>query len=823
MTDKVTIEINGISLEAEAGDMLIDVADQAGIVIPRFCYHKKLSVAANCRMCLVEVEKAPKPLPACATPVMDGMKVQTQSAKALDSQRSVMEFLLINHPLDCPVCDQGGECPLQDTAMGFGSDVSRFTEGKRILPVKDLGPLVASEMTRCILCTRCVRFGTEIGGIQELGATGRGEHSEIGTYVEQALVSEVVGNVIDLCPVGALTSKPYRFSARPWELQHHASVSPHDGVGANLEVHTRRGKVMRVVAAENEAVNECWIADRDRYSYLGIHSDERLLTPRMKVNGQWRDVEWETALAVAADGIKAAGDRVGALVSPSATLEEQYLSQKLVRGLGSHHVDHRLRQIDLADDERAPRFPWLGQAIVDLESNDAVLMVGSHIRKEQPLLALRLRKAAVRNGARLMFANPVDYEHNFPVHASLVSAPQDLLKDLAAIAKVLKGLSGQRAPNGMAPIWQNMEPNEQHEAIAHALFEGKQTSILLGALAIGHPAWKDIRTLAALIAKMSTARLGILAPGGNAAGAWLAGAVPHRPVGVVMDTAADEADAAGDSDDAAKAQPGLDWRGMFSEGLDAYVLMGVEPELDCADPVAATHALSNANCVVALTPFRSKAMESYADILLPIGTFAETSGTLINVEGLQQSFKGAIKPLGEARPAWKVLRVLGNGLGLDGFDWFSSDQVLGEVNAAIGAVRGDNKIAWNCPESVAVAGGLCAVSEVPIYAVDALVRRSPALQATPDGQAGRQARINPATASELGIDSGGRVQVRLNDGANAGNGAELDLVLDTRVADACIVLPAGLAGTAGLSVCSALGETGIELTAVSADADAALG
>jgi NADH-quinone oxidoreductase subunit G len=811
MTDKVTIEINGISLEAEAGDMLIDVADNAGIVIPRFCYHKKLSVAANCRMCLVEVEKAPKPLPACATPVMDGMKVQTQSAKALDSQRSVMEFLLINHPLDCPVCDQGGECPLQDTAMGFGNDISRFTEGKRVLPVKDLGPLVASEMTRCILCTRCVRFGSEIGGIQELGATGRGEHSEIGTYVEHALVSEVVGNVIDLCPVGALTSKPYRFSARPWELQHHASVSPHDGVGANLEVHTRRGKVMRVIAAENEAVNECWIADRDRYSYLGIHSDDRLLNPCMKVNGQWQDVEWQTALAAAADGLKAAGDRVGALVSASATLEEQYLSQKLVRGLGSHNVDHRLRQIDLADDTRAPRFPWLGQEIVDLESNDAVLMIGSHIRKEQPLLAVRLRKAAVKNGARLMFANPVDYEHNFPVHASLTSAPQDLLKDLAAIAKVLKGLSGQRAPNGMAPIWQELAVSEQHEAIANALFEGKQASVLLGALAIGHPAWKDIRTLAALIAKMSTARLGILAPGGNAAGAWLAGAVPHRPVDEVVDDVGEQS-----TDD---TKPGLDWRGMFAEGLDAYLLMGVEPELDCADPVAATAALSKAGCVVALTPFRSKAMDAYADILLPIGTFAETSGTLVNVQGLQQSFKGAIKPLGEARPGWKVLRVLGNGLSLDGFDWFSSDQVLDEVNGAIGAVRGDNKVAWSCPESVAAAGGLCTVSEVPIYAVDALVRRSPALQDTPDGEAGRRARIHPATAEGLGITGDGRVTVTLA----AGGSAELDLVLDARVADACIMLPAGLDETTGLSVCAALGETGIELTAVPADADAALG
>jgi len=509
----VNIEINGISLEALEGSMLIDVADKAGIVIPRFCYHHKLSVAANCRMCLVDVEKAPKPLPACATPVMEGMKVRTHSARALDSQRSVMEFLLINHPLDCPVCDQGGECPLQETAMGFGKDISRFSEGKRVVANKDLGPLVATDMTRCIHCTRCVRFGTEIGGVQELGMTGRGEHSEIGTYVKHALVSEVVGNVIDLCPVGALTSRPYRFSARPWELQHHDSVSPHDGVGANIEVHTRGGKVMRVIARDNEEVNECWIADRDRYSYLAVHSDERLQQPRMKVNGQWRDVEWETALAAAADGFKLAGEQSAALVSASATLEEQYLSQKLLRGLGSNHIDHRLRQIDLAGDDKAPVFPWLGQETADLENNDAVLLIGSHVRKEQPLLAVRLRKAAVANGARMMFVNPADYAHNFPVYQSLASAPQDLLRDLAAIAKVVKGLSGQRAPNGMAALWKEIEPGDAHQAIGNALFEGKQSTVVLGALAMGHPAWHQIRTMAALIAKLGNARIALLAPG----------------------------------------------------------------------------------------------------------------------------------------------------------------------------------------------------------------------------------------------------------------------------------------------------------------------
>lgn len=805
MSDRVTIEINGLSLEADKGSMLIEVADKAGIVIPRFCYHKKLSVAANCRMCLVDVEKAPKPLPACATPVMDGMKVRTHSAKALDSQRSVMEFLLINHPLDCPVCDQGGECPLQETAMGFGKDVSRFTEGKRVVPNKDLGPLVSTDMTRCIHCTRCVRFGTEVGGVQELGATGRGEHTEIGTYVEHALVSEVVGNIIDLCPVGALTSKPYRYSARPWELRHHRSVSPHDCVGANLEIHSRRDQLMRVVAAENEAVNECWIADRDRYSYLAVHSDERLQRPRMKVDGSWREVPWETALAAAADGLKAAGDRVGAWVSASATLEEQYLTQKLVRALGSNHVDHRLRQIDLQDDTRAPRFPWLGQEIADLEQNDAVLMVGSHLRKEQPLLAVRLRKAAVKNDARLMFLNPADYEHNFPVYRSLVSAPQDLLRDLAAVAKVLKGLSGQRAPNGMAAHWNDIEPAPIHEQIAAALFEGKQTSVLLGALAVGHSAYRDVRTLAALIAKFSTARLGVLAPGGNAAGAWLAGATPHRALPQASASEAPEG-----------AAPGLDWHSMLSAELDGYLLVGVEPELDCADPAAATAALATAGCVVALSPFKNTAMESYADIILPIGTFAETSGTLVNVEGRQQTFAGAVKPVGDARPAWKVLRVLGNGLGLDGFDWFSSEQVRDEANQAIGAVQGDNKVAWHCPETLTPLGdaGLVGAAEVPIYSVDAMVRRSPALAQSPDGRVVPGARVHPQTIEQLGL-AGGSVNVHIGDRTVA----QMTLIADPRVAPGCVLLPAG---TPQGSTLGAL-TTGIGLSAAAADDSVATG
>jgi NADH-quinone oxidoreductase subunit G len=441
--ERVHIEIDGRPLQARRGAMIIEVADEAGIHIPRFCYHKKLSVAANCRMCLVEVERTPKPLPACATPVAEGMKIKTRSPLARDAQKSTMEFLLINHPLDCPICDQGGECELQDVAMGFGGDVSRFQERKRVVRDKDIGPLIATDMTRCIHCTRCVRFGAEVAGIRELGATGRGEHMEIGTYIEHSVDSELSGNVIDLCPVGALTSKPFRFSARAWEMLQRDTIAAHDCIGSNLHVHVRRNRIMRVVPRENEAVNETWISDRDRFSYQGLYGDDRLAAPLIKGSGGWQQTDWPTALSAAAAGLRRVlaergAQQLGALASPSATLEELYLLQRLVRGLGSHNIDHRLRQGDFRDQDVAPLFPWLGQSIAALETLDAALVVGSHTRKEQPLANHRLRKAALR-GSALMFVNPVAFEFNYPVAEAVVATPAGMLQALAAIAKALGG------------------------------------------------------------------------------------------------------------------------------------------------------------------------------------------------------------------------------------------------------------------------------------------------------------------------------------------------------------------------------------------------
>ncbi|MCW8828778.1 MAG: NADH-quinone oxidoreductase subunit NuoG, partial [Gammaproteobacteria bacterium] len=520
----VNIEINGKVIETRDGVTLIEAADSAGITIPRFCYHSKLSIAASCRMCLVEVEKAPKPLPACATPVSEGMKVYTRSPKAIAAQRSVMEFLLINHPLDCPICDQGGECDLQEMAMGYGSGISRYTEGKRVVHNPDLGALIATDMTRCIHCTRCVRFGQEVAGMMELGAPGRGEHMHIGTYMEGTVDSELSGNVIDLCPVGALTSKPYRYTARPWELRSYHSISPHDCVGSNIRVDVRNGKAMRVVPRENETVNETWIADRDRYSYTANDHPERLTQPMIREEGEWIASDWDTALTRAAEGLKAIAERdgaeqLGALASYSATTEEFYLLQKLMRGIGSGNIDHRLRQVDFRDQAEQPAYPALGQAIQDLELLDAVLLIGSNIRKDQPLLAQRLRKASRNNGAQIMAINAVDYDFTFPLAQKCITT--DLGAELSGVLKALLTLTGDSAPDSLQPLLTGVEPSEAQQNIAETLKAAPQATVLLGNTAASYPARAELQALANLIAELAGARVGLLAEGGNSAGAWL--------------------------------------------------------------------------------------------------------------------------------------------------------------------------------------------------------------------------------------------------------------------------------------------------------------
>ncbi len=773
--ESVNIEINGIPLQARKGAMLIEITDAAGIPIPRFCYHKKLSIAANCRMCLVEVERAPKPLPACATPVMEGMKIFTESPKARAAQKATMEFLLINHPLDCPICDQGGECELQDLAMGYGSDASRFAERKRVIKDKDIGPLISTDMTRCIHCTRCVRFGDEIAGLRELGATGRGEFMEIGTYVAHSVASELSGNVIDLCPVGALNAKPSRNRGRSWEYVQHAAVAPHDSVGSNIFVHTLRGQVMRVVPRDNEAVNETWISDRDRFSYEGIYSDDRLSRPRVA----GAETDWETALEAATKGLQGVIARhgpeaVGFLLAPTATVEELYLAQKLARGLGVANIDHRLRQADFSDQDAAPVFPWLGQALEDLEKVGAALLIGSNVRMEQPLAGLRLRKAALAGG-RVMFINPRDFEFRFPVAAKVTADPAGMVTALAGVAQAVAELKGEALPEGLATLAEGA-PGAVERAMAEALVNNAPATVLLGNLAVSHPAFAQLRALAGFVARCGGARLGYLPEAANSAGGWLVGALPHRLPG-------------GQS----AAAVGLDARTMLESPRKAYVLLGVEPELDCWDGAAALEAIQGAEVVVALSAYASVGGRPEAHIALPVATFAETAGTYVNAEGRWQSFQGASKPFGEARPAWKVLRVLGNLCGVTGFDYVSAEDVLAEVQALCGSVQPDNvpseaHPSWRRFQSE----GLLRVADVPIYATDPLVRRARSLQQSPLARPA-EVRLHPEAARALGVAGREQVQVRQN-----GRAVELPLVLDESIPQGCAWIPAGLPASVAL-------------------------
>ncbi|MFN2308537.1 MAG: NADH-quinone oxidoreductase subunit NuoG [Gammaproteobacteria bacterium] len=771
--DRITVEIDGQPYPARKGQMIIEVTDANGIEVPRFCYHCKLPVAANCRMCLVQVEKAPKPMPACATPIADGMKIQTQSEYARKAQKAVMEFLLINHPLDCPICDQGGECELQDLALGYGRDVSRFAEFKRVVKDKDIGPLIATEMTRCIHCTRCVRFLEVIAGQKELGGTGRGEHVEIGTYVERAIESELSGNVIDVCPVGALTSKPFRFRARPWELQQHPVVAPHDCLGSNLYLHTRSGVVMRAVPRDNEEINEVWLSDRDRFSCHGLDHPDRLTAPQRKVNGVWQTTRWETALQIAADGLrKPGGENIGILVSPTATVEEAYLLARIADGLGCVNIDHRLRQTDFTDQDRLPLHPWLGGTLAELDGCDALLLIGANPRKEQPILAHRLRKASLA-GASIFAINPLAYDFSFTPVDQIVTRPSGLVAELAAVTAAALKLRAAAAPADLQALLQGAVMSPRHAAIAQALCAAERPQLLLGLIAQAHPAASALRALALLLGETAGARTGFLSDGPNAAGAWLAGALPHRAAGGVP-----------------RERPGLHAQAMLETPRTAYLLFGCEPEFDFANPVLAQNALAAAGCVVAMTAFASPALREHADILLPIAPFSETSGTFVNVEGRWQSFTGAARPAGEARPGWKVLRVLGNLLEVAGCEYQTSEALRDELRGLIGERRPNHaRMAGSVAASVG-GDGLERIGEVPLYAVDALVRRSPPLQATADG-ADATVRVNASEAARLGLSD--NVQVLQGDTA-----AVLPLVIDARVPDGTAWIPCARPGSTQL-------------------------
>ena len=898
--DTLGIEIDGRACRARKGQMVIEVADANAIPIPRFCYHHKLTVAANCRMCLVEVERAPKPLPACATPVMEGMKVFTRSKTARAAQKSVMEFLLINHPLDCPICDQGGECELQDVAMGYGRDVSRFNERKRAVEDKDLGPLIATDMTRCIHCTRCVRFGEEVAGMPELGATGRGEDLEIGTFIAGSVDSELSGNVIDLCPVGALTSKPFRFRARAWEMEQRDGVAPHDAVGSNIHLHVRRGRVMRVVPRANEAINEVWLSDRDRFGYEGLYSEDRARAPMVRRGGTWREVSWEEALEATAAGLRevvasSGGAALGALASASCTTEELFLFQRLVRGLGSANVDHRVRQRDFSDQDAAPDHPSIGMGLEDLERVDAALLIGSCARKEHPIVNHRLRKASLA-GAAVTYLDVMAHDLNLAPAARMVVPPPELVGALAAVTVAAARIAG-REPEGLGALaggigdgfggigsvgsmgidprrWRRADaggiegasieqagsassvpgdveggsggvgnvlddgsvpdrigtgPDEiasggienvpgdtegvtggmevglggidarrlwraDAERIARILADAGRSVILLGPQAIDHRDAAALRGLAACLADLTGATLGTLDEGANPAGAWIAGALPHRG-----------------SCGAASEPRGLDARAMIEAGLDAWFLMGLEPELDCADGARALKALNRARFVVSLGAFRSEAMSEYAHVILPAAAFAETEGTFVNLSGIWQSFGAAVPPYADARPAWRVLRVLGNLLDLPGFE----QETIEDVRASLGgpvvegsATAGESLAAggpvaaghpgWTLPRSLPKpaeeANGLTRIAPVPMHAVDALVRRSKPLQTTKDAEfAG--VGLNPATIERLGLADGKPAVVRQNGGS-----VTLRLVADWRVPEGCAYLPAGVPATAALDV-----------------------
>ncbi|PWF48326.1 NADH-quinone oxidoreductase subunit NuoG [Massilia glaciei] len=728
----VEIEIDGKKVEVPPGSMVMDAANKLGTYIPHFCYHKKLSIAANCRMCLVEVEKAPKPLPACATPVSAGMIVRSNSEKAVQAQKSVMEFLLINHPLDCPICDQGGECQLQDLAVGYGKSGSRYEEEKRTVVPKDAGPLISmQEMARCIHCTRCVRFGQEVAGVMELGMLGRGEHAEITTFVGKTVDSEVSGNMIDLCPVGALTSKPFRYSARTWELSRRKSVSPHDSLGTNLIVQVKGGKVMRVLPLENDAINECWISDKDRFSYEALDNQERLTMPLIKQGGQWQETDWQTALEYIAHGLRNikhehGADAIAAVATGHQTSEELYLLQKMMRGIGSENIEFRQRQTDFALDGQVT--PWLGMKIAELTHVKRAFIIGSFLRKDHPLVATRLR-AAVKSGAKLSILHASDDELLIPAANKMIAAPSDWLAALSEIVVAVAAAKGVSAPAG----FENVQASEAAGKIAASLNTGDAgipAVILMGNAAAQHPQASALHAAAQWIAEQTGAKFGYMVEAANSVGGYLVGAT------------------------AKNATP------VFSTPKKAYVLLGAEPELDAANPQQARAALDAAEMVVAMSPFKHGF--DYADVLLPVSPFSETSGTFVNCEGFAQSFNGTVKPLGETRPAWKVLRVLGNLLSLPNFDYETSEAVRDEVFGK-GVTDLSSKLNNMSKTALTAAshgdgGALERVTNVPIYFADAIARRSEPLLRTADGQA-PLAWLPAALADKLGVKAGDSVKV----------------------------------------------------------------
>jgi NADH-quinone oxidoreductase subunit G len=785
MSDNIKVTINGREIETQAGRLLIDVADENNIVIPRFCYHKRLSVAANCRMCLVEIERSPKPMPACATQCMDGMVVQTRSSSALAAQKSTMEFLLINHPLDCPICDQGGECELQDVAMGFGEGVSKYTEQKRVVMDKNIGPLIATDFTRCIHCTRCIRFGDEIGGMPELGATGRGESMEIGTYIEKAIVSELSGNVIDVCPVGALTAKPSRYTARPWELTQHESVSAHDCIGSNTYVHTRSNDIIRVVPRENDSINESWISDRDRFSYTAVKSAKRVTQPLLRDNGELKAVDWETALNAAAELLGEAAGNIATLISPQATLEEHYLAQKLTRSLGSSNIDHRLTQVDFSAQHRAPVMPWLGRSLESLETLDAALIVAGNLRYEQPLLSHRLRKAVLNNNTAVSSIGHIADQYNFNLQNELVGSATQLLHDLAAVAVALADYAHQALPDHLAKILTGCEPSAQHQAIARSLADAANAAIIVGIQALSNPQLALLQEICEAISGASSATLGYLSISANSAGACLAGSTPHRTAaGVAIDN------------------PGEHAAEILAAKHKVLLTFGVNPLLD----TNSVSSLSDANeSIIAISCFDNDFIQHQADLVLPLATVLETSGSFVNVEGLWQSFKGCVPARGEGRQGWKILSALGQVLVPGEFEYEDSLTVKNELKALCSDVALNNLCGVEST-SAGLAENAASMQKIgitPIYASDDMARLSAPLQVTPLMQAQSAVVMSYQLAQERNLLACDQVQVKQGKGT-----AVLPLRIDEGIPAGCVYVPSGIDAVKDLA--DAYGKVSLE-------------
>lgn len=781
----IELEIDGQKVEVPAGSMLMDAAHKLGLYVPHFCYHKKLSIAANCRMCLVEVEKAPKPLPACATPVAAGMKVFTASERAKLAQQGVMEFLLINHPLDCPICDQGGECQLQDLAVGYGPSASHYSEAKRVVFHKPMGPLIsAQEMSRCIHCTRCVRFGQEIAGVMELGMAHRGEHSEIMSFVGGAVQSELSGNMIDVCPVGALTSKPFRYAARTWELSRRRSISPHDGLGSNLVVQSKAGRVLRVVPLENEAVNECWISDRDRFSYEALNSDDRLTTPMVRdERGQWREADWHEALEKAAGILKSASargaNRVRALLSPMVTVEEAHLAAKLTRGLKSQSIDFRVGLSDPRFDQAVSGALAFGFPVAEFSVAQRVLLIGTQLRAEQPLIAQRIRQA-VRQGAQVASLSAMHDALLMPVHASVALPPshwvlalEELVAGLggkepekpAKAAKAPKAKAKDAAVEGLASSASALQPLHGWLSATHFVrpeAEPMPFIVVLGEQALRHPQASRLIALAQQLASQRGGKLAVLTPGANWVGASLAGALPQVEAG------------------------GKSAVSAFEDPASAYLVCQLEPALDCFNAPAVVAGLKAGLGVVALTSYRS-AVDQLADVMLPMAPFTETSGSYVNIEGRLQSFEAAVPPAGQTRPGWKILRVLGNMLDLEGFDQNSSEQVRGQaLEGYAPQANGLLSLCWTVDESKTLTEPVAPPSlghaelerlpDLPIYMVDSIVRRSESLRQTQQSEAPR-AWLHPEKLKELSLVPGMSAKVRQDDSELV-----LELASDPRLA-----------------------------------------